>query len=87
MSAHHTPYMYVFAEGSELAANHMVLRAIDVTGGKFKEVGDMHIAPGYVPVDISWALTDPNNMMLENFELMEETAPHRVGDNGMPVRK
>ena len=80
-------YLYVFAEGSELASNDMKLRVIDITGGGFKEVGDMHIAPGYIPVDCSWALTDPNNMMLENFELMEETAAYRVGDDGMPVRK
>lgn len=80
-------YLYVFAEGSEMASNDMELRVIDVTGGDFKEVGDMHVAPGYVPVDCSWALTDPDNMMLENFERMEEAAAHRVGDDGMPVRK
>ena len=80
-------YLYVFAEGSELASNDMELRVIDITGGGFKEVGDMHIAPGYIPVDCSYALTDPDNMMLENFELMEETTAYRVGDDGMPVRK
>ena len=80
-------YLYVFAEGSELASNDMELRVIDITGGGFKEVGDMHIAPGYIPVDCSYALTDPDNMMLENFERMEETAVYCVGDNGMPVRK
>ena len=80
-------YLYVFAEGSELASNDMELRVIDITGGGFKEVGDMHIAPGYFPVDCSYALTDPDNMMLENFELMEETTAYRVGDDGMPVRK
>ena len=80
-------YLYVFAEGSELASNDMELRVIDITGGGFKEVGDMHIAPGYIPVDSSYTLTNPDNMMLENFELMEEPASYRVGDNGMPVRK
>ena len=80
-------YLYVFAEGSELAAGDMKLRVIEMTGGEFKEVGDMHVAPGYVQADCSWALTDPNNMMLENFELMEETAAYRVGDDGMPIRK
>ena len=80
-------YLYVFAEGSELASNDMELRVIDITGGGFKEVGDMHIAPGYIPVDCSYALTDPDNMMLENFELMEETTAYRVGGDGMPVRK
>lgn len=79
-------YLYVFAEGSELAADDMELRVIDLTGG-FREVGDMHIAPGYVPVDCTWALTDPENMMLENFETQLETAAYRVGDDGMPVRK
>lgn len=65
----------------------MELRVIDITGGGFKEAGDMHIAPGYIPVDCTYALTNPDNMMLENFELMEETAAYRVGDDGMPVRK
>jgi len=80
-------YLYVFAEGSELASNDMKLRVIEITGGRFKEIGDMHIAPGYVPVDCSWALTDPDNMMLENFEARQETAAYRVGSDGMPVRK
>ncbi len=80
-------YLYVFAEGSELASNDMKLRVIDITGGGFREVGDMHIAPGYVPVDCTWALTDPENMMLENFETQQETAPYRVGSDGMPARK
>ncbi len=80
-------YLYVFAEGSELASNDMELRVIDITGGRFREVGDIHIAPGYLPVDCSYALTDPDNMMLENFELMEEVRAYRVGDDGMPVRK
>jgi len=80
-------YLYVFAEGSELASNDMELRVIDITGGGFREIGDMHIAPGYVPVDCSWALTDPDNMMLENFETQQETAAYRVGDDGMPAMK
>jgi len=80
-------YLYVFAEGSELAAGDMILRVIDISGGGFREVGDMHIAPGYIPIDCSYALTDPENMMLENFELMEEVTAYRVGDDGMPVRK
>ncbi|MBE6658169.1 MAG: hypothetical protein E7604_06975 [Ruminococcaceae bacterium] len=80
-------YLYVFADGSELASNDMTLRVIDITGGGFREVGDMHIAPGYVPVDCSWALTDPDNMMLENFETQQETAAYRVGSDGMPVLK
>ncbi|MBQ3258504.1 MAG: hypothetical protein IJA67_14020 [Oscillospiraceae bacterium] len=80
-------YLYIFAEGSELASNDMKLRVIDITGGGFKEVGDMHIAPGYIPVDCSYALTDPNNMMLENFEIMEETTAYRVGSDGMPAKK
>ncbi|MBQ2727248.1 MAG: hypothetical protein IJF78_16215 [Clostridia bacterium] len=80
-------YLYVFAEGSELAPGAMELRVLDVTGGKLTEAGDMHAGPGYVPVDCSYALTDPENMMLENFGLMQEAAAHRVGDNGMPVRQ
>ncbi len=80
-------YLYIFAEGSELASNDMELRVLDITGGGFGEVGDMHVAPGYIPVDGSYALTDPDNMMLENFELMEEAKAYRVGDDGMPVRK
>ena len=78
-------YLYVFAEGSELAAGDMTLRVIDMTGGAFNEVGDMHVAPGYIPVDCSHALTDPDNMMLENFETQQEAAAYRVGSDGMPV--
>ncbi len=80
-------YLYVFAEGSELASNDMKLRVIDITGGGFKKVGDMHIAPGYVPVDCTWALTDPNYMMLENFETQQGTTAYCVGSDGMPVLK
>ena len=80
-------YLYVFAEGSELASNDMELRVIDITGGGFKEVGDMHVAPGYIPVDCTWALTDPENMMLENFETQQETAAYCVGSDGMPTLK
>lgn len=80
-------YLYVFAEGSELASNDMELRVIDITGGGFREVGDVHIAPGYVPVDCSYALTDPDNMMLENFETQQETAAYCVGSDGMPALK
>ena len=35
----------------------------------------------------TYALTDPGNMMLENFELMEEVRAYRVGDDGMPVKE
>ena len=80
-------YLYVFAEGSDLASNDMELRVIDITGGGFKEVGDMHIAPGYVPIDCTWVLTDPENMMLENFETQQETAAYCVGSDGMPALK
>jgi len=80
-------YLYIFAEGSELASNDMELRVIDITGGGFREVGDMHIAPGYIPVDCSWVLTDPENMMLENFETQQETAAYCVGSDGMPALK
>jgi hypothetical protein len=80
-------YLYIFAEGSELASNDMELRVIDITGGGFKEVGDMHVAPGYIPVDCTWALTDPENMMLENFETQQETAAYCVGSDGMPALK
>ena len=79
-------YLYIFAEGSELASNDMELVVLDISGGKFSRIGDMHIAPGYLPVDCTWALTDPDNMMLENFELMEETRSYRVGSSGMPER-
>lgn len=80
-------YLYVFAEGSELAARDMELCVIDITGGGIKKIGDMHIAPGYISVDCSYALTDPYNMMLENFELMEGVEIYSVGDDGMPVKK
>ena len=80
-------YLYVFADGSELASNDKKLRVIDITGGSIQEVGDMYIGPGYIPVDCSWALTDPDNMMLENFETQQETAAYCVGSDGMPVLK
>ena len=80
-------YLYIFAEGSELASNDMTLRVIDITGSGFRKVGDMHIGPGYIPVDCAWGLTDPENMMLENFETQQETAAYCVGSDGMPVRK
>ncbi|MBE6565118.1 MAG: hypothetical protein E7655_07585 [Ruminococcaceae bacterium] len=80
-------YLYVFAEGSELASRDMTLRVIDITDGTFKEAGDLHIAPGSIPIDTSYALTDPDNMMLEHFETQQQTAAYRVGSDGMPVLK
>ena len=80
-------YLYVFADGNELASNDMKLRVIDITGGEFKESADIHVAPGYIPVDCSYALTDPDNMMLENFEAQQEAAAYRVAADGMPVLK
>jgi len=77
-------YLYVFAKTSELVSDGMKLHVVDITDG-FKSVGDMHIAPGYVPTDLSYALTDPHNMMLENFELMEDVKAYHTGADGMPV--
>jgi len=79
-------YLYIFAEGSELTSSDMELVVLDISGGKFSRVGDLHIAPGYIPVDFTWALTNPDNMMLENFELMEEVKSYRVGSSGMPEK-
>ena len=80
--------MYGAMERTVLSSLHFheYDNVMDVTGGGSREVGDMHVAPGYVPVDCSLALTDPDNMMLENFELMEEAKAYRVGDDGRPVR-
>jgi hypothetical protein len=47
----------------------------------------MHVAPGYIPVDCTWALTDPENMMLENFETQQGTTAYCVGSDGMPALK
>jgi len=80
-------YLYVFAEGSDAASSDMKLRVMDITGAGFRVVGDVHIAPGYVPIDGSWALTDPDNMMLENFETQQEAAAYRVGNDGLPELK
>ncbi len=80
-------YLYVFAEGSGMAAEDMELCVIDCTDGSFTIVDDAHLAPGYVPVDQSRALTDPDNMMLENFAEAQGVQVYRVGDNGMPVQK
>ena len=80
-------YLYIFADGNELASHDMKLRVIDITGGEFREVGDMYAAPGYIPVDCSYALTDPDNMMLENFETQQEAVLYCIGSDGMPVLK
>ena len=46
-------YLYVFAEGNEKAAGDMRLKVIDVSDSKIKEVGDLSVAPGYIPIDQS----------------------------------
>lgn len=81
-------YLYLFCEQYEGGPAPMfALWVYDVRGGKVTGVGEMNAGPGYVPIDTYRVPTDPDNMILENFETQQEAAPYRVGSDGMPVLK
>lgn len=64
-------YIYLFCEENEIG-NHvpgqMTLVVFNVNGGVLTKVGDMNIAPAYIPSDMFVLPLDPNNMLLDNLD-------------------
>lgn len=81
-------YIYLFCEESESGNRQMMLVVYDVTGGTYERVGDMNIAPAYIPSDMFVLPLDPNHMLLDNYDSGAQDAEvYTVGSDGMPVRK
>lgn len=84
-------YIYLFCEENEIG-NHvqgqMMLVVYNVNDGVLTRVGDMNIAPAYIPSDIFLLPLDPNNMRLDNYDsLAQDFEIYMVGSDGMPVKK
>ena len=66
----------------------MMLVVYNVNGGILTRVGDMNIAPAYIPSDIFVLPLDPNNMFLDNYDsLTQDAEVYMVGSDGMPIKK
>ena len=66
----------------------MTLVVYNVNGGAVSRVGDMNIAPAYIPSDTFVLPLDPNHMLLDNYDSMAQDAEvYMVGRDGMPVKK
>ena len=81
-------YIYLFCAESEGGNRQMTLVVYNVNGGAVSRVGDMNIAPAYIPSDTFVLPLDPNHMLLDNYDSMAQDAEvYMVGRDGMPVKK
>ena len=81
-------YIYLFCEESEGGNRQIMLVVYNVNGGVYTRVGDMNVAPTYIPSDMFVLPLDPNNMFLDNYDSMAQDAEvYMVGSDGMPVKK
>jgi len=84
-------YIYLFCEENEVGKHvqgQMKLVVYNVNGGILARVGDMNIAPAYIPSDIFVLPLDPDNMFLDNYDSLSQDAElYTVGSNGMPLEK
>ena len=81
-------YIYLFCEQNEGENPHMMLVAYNVYGGIITRVGEMQVAPAYVPSDMYVLPLDPNNMWLDNYDSPnQEPGYYMVGAEGLPVKK
>ena len=79
-------YIYLFCEESESGNRQMMLAVYNVNGGELTKVGDMNIAPAYIPSDYFVLPLDPNHMLLDNYDSQAQDAEYyRVGTDGFPV--
>lgn len=84
-------YIYLFCEENEIG-NHvpgqMMLVVYNVNGGVITRVGDMNIAPAYIPSDMFLLPLDPNHMLLDNCDSgTQDFEVYMVGKDGMPTLK
>ncbi len=82
-------YIYLFCEESEGENRQMMLIVFNVNGGVYTRVGEMNVAPAYIPSDMFVLPLDPNNMLLDNHDdsLAGGAEVYMVGSDGMPVKK
>ena len=84
-------YVYLFCEENEIG-NHvqgqMMLVVYNVNDGVITRVGDMNIAPAYIPSDMFLLPLDPNHMLLDNYDSgAQDFEVYKVGKDGMPTLK
>lgn len=84
-------YIYLFCEENEIG-NHvqgqMMLVVYNVNDGVITRVGDMNIAPAYIPSDMFLLPLDPNHMLLDNYDSgAQDFEVYKVGKDGMPTLK
>ena len=84
-------YIYLFCEESEIG-NHvqgqMMLVVYNVNDGVITGVGDMNIAPAYIPSDMFLLPLDPNHMLLDHYDSgAQDFEVYKVGKDGMPTLK
>ncbi len=84
-------YIYLFCKENEIG-NHvqgqMMLVVYNVNGGVLTRVGDMNIAPAYIPSDMFVLPLDPNHMLLDNYDSgAQDFEVYTVGKDGMPALK
>jgi len=85
---HH--YLYLFCEQDEGSGPipRMLLVVFDVSGGRLTRVGEMNVAPGYIPDGIYRVPTDPKGFYLDDFDSMaQDMMAYAVGTAGMPELK
>jgi len=59
-----------------------------VSDGQLVRVGEMNVAPAYIPSDNFILPLDPEYLRLDNFDSMEQDfGVYMVGEDGMPVKK
>ena len=81
-------YLYMFCEENDADNRQMILVVFDVSDGQFVRVGEMNAAPAYIPSDNFILPLNPDNLLLDNFDSMEQDfGTYMVGKDGMPVRK
>ncbi len=84
-------YIYLFCEENEIG-NHvqgqMMLVVYNVNDGVITRVGDMNIAPAYIPSDMFLLPLDPNHMLLDHYDSgAQDFEVYKVGKDGMPTLK
>lgn len=81
-------YIYLFCKKNEDGNRQMMLAVYNVNGGILTRVGDMNVAPAYLPSDMFVLPLDPENMFLDNYDSLAQDAEfYMVGEDGMPVKK
>ena len=81
-------YLYLFCEKSDTENRQMMLIVFDVTGGQFVRVGEMNVAPAYIPTDSFVLPLNPDYLLLDNHDSQEQDfGVYMVGETGMPVKK